>query len=115
MQRRPPAGVATVQECCISIEEVANALDIIALYGQMDGMILCRRNWPPAPTDFIEKQSNIFIAPVPGDFDQAVEVTAVPFRFCCARVEQNPHGFGMSFSYGEVDRRRVEAFSTAQV
>ena len=81
----------------------------------MDGMILCRRNWPAAPADLIEKQSDLFITPVPGDFDQAVEVTAVPFRFCRAGVEQDPHGFSMPFSYREEDRRRVEVFSTAQV
>jgi hypothetical protein len=39
MQRRPPAGVATVQECRIPIQQVANLLDIIALCGRMDGMI----------------------------------------------------------------------------
>ena len=39
MQRRPPAVVATVQECRIPIQQVANVLDIIALRGRMDGMI----------------------------------------------------------------------------
>jgi hypothetical protein len=78
MQRRPPVGIATVQECCISLKDVANAVDITALCGHMDRMILCRRNWPAVSADLIEKQSDIFVTPVPGDFDQVVEVTAIP-------------------------------------
>src|SRR5580658_7270139 len=90
MQRRPPAVVATVQECRIPIQQVANAVDIIVLRGHMDGMILCGRNWPAAPADLIEKSGDLFITPVSSDFDQTVEVTTVPFRFCCAGVEQDP-------------------------
>ena len=32
MERRPPAVVATVQECRIPIQQVANALDIMQDY-----------------------------------------------------------------------------------
>ena len=62
MQRRPPAVVATVQECRIPIQQVANALDIIVLRGHMDGMILCGRYWPAAPADLIEKPGDLFRA-----------------------------------------------------
>jgi hypothetical protein len=56
-------------------------LDIIAFCGYVDRMIPSRRNWPAAPADGVEQQSDIFVTAVAGDFDQAVEVAAVPFRF----------------------------------
>ena len=39
MQRRPPTGVATVQEGRIPMQQIANLLDITALCERMDGMI----------------------------------------------------------------------------
>src|SRR5579871_6818428 len=115
MQRRPPVRVATVQKGYLSIKQVANALDIIALRGQMDGMILCRLNRCAEPADPIEKQRDLFMTSVPGHFDEAFEVTAVPFRVCRACVQQDPHSFKMPFSYCKVDRRRVKVFRTAQI
>src|SRR5438270_11143789 len=97
MQRRPPTGVATVQECRIAIQQVANLLDIVALRGRMDEMVLCRGHWSAAPAELLEELRDLFITPIPGDFDQAIEVTPVPFRVSCACVQQNPHGFGMPF------------------
>jgi hypothetical protein len=44
MQRRSPAVIATVQECRIPIQQVANALNIIVLRGRMDWMVLSGRN-----------------------------------------------------------------------
>src|ERR1700680_969879 len=110
MQGRASDGVAAVHKCCIGIEKFADALDVIGLRSQMDGMIrahLGRHNWCAASAGLIEKLRDGVMPPVSGHFDETAVMIAVPLRIR-ACVEQDLHGLEMPFPYGEVDRRCVE-------
>ena len=82
-------------------QQAADSLDVVALHGQMNGMIFSRRNRSAAPAVLIEqKPRDLVMTPILGDLDQAV---AVPFPICGACVKQDTYCLKMPSPHCEVD------------
>jgi hypothetical protein len=114
VKRRETAAASEIHQCSVGVEQGANGLGLAERRRSMNRMIgRLRSDSSASIASVFEHLRDRLVATFSRHLDQAaiVQPIALGIRAC---VEQEPHGFDVSFARRKMHRRRVPVLRSSE-